>query len=158
MAWIALPGCLPDNNRRCIFCYLVLFQKARSKTFRNNHRRNKQLAKTLFVVTLFSLITWLPFVVVFNTRTIIPNNSVISPIYRCLQLANSFFNPIIYCFRMPIFRETLRASFLIKKKKKRICVRGHKACSQADPVFLATSSFLNVFPSNISPCGSIPTD
>lgn len=34
MAWIALPGCLPDNNSRCIFCYLVLFQKARSKTFR----------------------------------------------------------------------------------------------------------------------------
>lgn len=119
MAWITLPGCLPDNNRRCIFCYLVLFQKQDPKLSGNNHRRNKQLAKTLFVVTLFSLITWLPFVVVFSTHTIIPNNNVISPIYRCLQLANSFFNPIIYCFRMPIFRETLRASFLIKKKKKK---------------------------------------
>ena len=119
MAWITLPGCLPDNNRRCIFCYLVLFQKQDPKLSGNNHRRNKQLAKTLFVMTLFSLITWLPFVVVFSTHTIIPNNNVISPIYRCLQLANSFFNPIIYCFRMPIFRETPRASFLIKKKKKK---------------------------------------
>ena len=108
-----------------VVAYSVIWffsKKQDPKLSGNNHRRNKQLAKTLFVVTLFSLITWLPFVVVFNARTIIPNNSVISPIYRCLQLANSFFNPIIYCFRMPIFRETLRASFLIKnKKKKNLC-------------------------------------
>ncbi|XP_022789232.1 tachykinin-like peptides receptor 99D [Stylophora pistillata] len=119
-----------------------------------NFRRNKNLAKTLFVVTVLSLITWLPFVVVFSVILTERNISAVSPIYRCLQLANSFINPIIYCFRMPIFRETLRATFLLKKKI-RISVRGHKTRSKADAVVLTTFSNLNVFHSNIRPCGSM---
>ena len=74
MVWIALPGYLPDKNRGCIFCYMVVLQK---KDPEINYRRNKNLAKILSVVTLFSLISWLPFVVVCNLSFIIRNYSVV---------------------------------------------------------------------------------
>ena len=98
----------------------------------NRYRRNKELAKTLFIVTLLSLITWLPFTVVHNLRFTLKGNVAIAPVFddvtQALQLANSFVNPLVYCFRMPLFRRTLREIFL-RKKATRLHVREHQTCT-----------------------------
>ena len=79
----------------------------------NRHKRNKELAKTLFIVTVLSLITWLPISVVFHMRSTL-EGSIYFIVVRCFQLANSFINPIVYCLRMPLFRTTLKTIFLRK--------------------------------------------
>ena len=98
----------------------------------NRYKRNKDLAKTLFIVTLFSLITWLPFTVVHNLRFTLKGNVAIGPVFddvtQVLQLANSFINPVVYCFRMPLFRRTLREIFT-RKKTTRLHVCEHQTCS-----------------------------
>ena len=85
----------------------------------NRYKRNKELAKTLFIVTLLSLITWLPFTVVHNLQFTLKGNVIIAPVVddvtQFLQLANSFINPVVYCFRMPLFRRNLREIFSWKK-------------------------------------------
>lgn len=84
----------------------------------NRHERNKELVKTLFIVTLLSLVTWLPFTVI-STITVnfnMPDVSgpVLTDVARFLRLSNSLINPIVYCFRMSLFRRTLREMFLKK--------------------------------------------
>ena len=85
----------------------------------NRYKRNKELAKTLFIVTLLSLITWLPFTVVHNLQFTLKGNVAIGPVFgdvtQFLQLSNSFINPVVYCFRMPLYRRALREIFTLKK-------------------------------------------
>lgn len=84
----------------------------------NRYNRSKELAKTLFIVTLLSLITWLPFTVVHNLRFTLKGNiafgSVFDDVAQVLYLANSFINPVVYCFKMPLFSRTLRKVLLRK--------------------------------------------
>lgn len=98
----------------------------------NRYKRNKELVKTLFIVTLLSLIAWLPFTVVHNLRFTLKENFAIGPVFddvtQVLQLANSFINPVVYCFRMPLFRRTLRGLFT-RKKATRPHFREHQTCS-----------------------------
>lgn len=98
----------------------------------NRYKRNKELAKTLFIVTLLSLITWLPFTVVHNLQFTLKGNVAIGPVFhdvtQFLQLANSFINPVVYCFRMPLFRRSLREIFTWKKATM-LHVREHQTCS-----------------------------
>lgn len=98
----------------------------------NRYKRNKELAKTLFIVTLLSLITWLPFTVVHNLQFTLKGNVAIGPVFhdvtQFLQLANSFINPVVYCFRMPLFRRSLREIFT-RKKATMLHVREHQTCS-----------------------------
>lgn len=112
--------------------------------------RNKHLSKTIFIVTSLSLITWLPFAIVFNSSFIISGKStILHRFIRCLQLANSFINPILYWFRMPIFGATLRATLLTIRT--RLSFRKHKTCTQADAVVLASFSNIDVCPNKITP-------
>lgn len=98
----------------------------------NRYKRNKELVKTLFIVTLLSLIAWLPFTVVHNLRFTLKENFAIGPVFddvtQVLQLANSFINPVVYCFRMPLFRRTLTGLFT-RKKVTRLHFREHQTCS-----------------------------
>ena len=98
----------------------------------NRYNRNKELAKTLFIVTLLSLITWLPFTVVHNLRFTLKGNiafgSVFDDVAQVLYLANSFINPVVYCFKMPLFRRTLRKVFLRKNTASQH-VRERQTCS-----------------------------
>ena len=98
----------------------------------NRYKRNKELAKTLFIVTLLSLITWLPFTVVHNLQFTLKGNVAIGPVFhdatQFLQLANSFINPVVYCFRMPLFRRSLREIFTWTKATM-LHVREHQTCS-----------------------------
>lgn len=112
--------------------------------------RNKHLSKTIFIVTSLSLITWLPYAIVFNSCFIISGKStILHRFIRCLQLANSFINPIVYWFRMPIFGATLKATLLTIRT--RLSFRKRKTCTQADAVVLASFSNIDVCPNKITP-------
>ena len=103
----------------CAYSVIWFFYKKRDPRLPPNRReRNKELAKTLFIVTLISLVTWLPFMVIGTIRVTFNmldvSGQVLLDVARFLRLANSLINPIVYCFRMPLFRRTLREMFLKK--------------------------------------------
>ena len=79
----------------------------------SNMRQNKRLANTLFVVTALSLTTCLPYGI-----TIAFNDDFLENLYSfrvqftlVVMYANSFLNPIVYCFRMPPFKASLKKIF-----------------------------------------------
>ena len=79
----------------------------------SNIRQNKRLANTLFVVTALSLMTCLPYGI-----TIAFNDDFLENLYSfrvqftlVVMYANSFLNPIVYCFRMPAFKASLKKIF-----------------------------------------------
>ena len=93
---------------------------------RNLRLRTKRRAKTLFIVTLLSVITWLPFVLTKALSQFVgqwtfkighATYSVLI-IGRVFQLSNSFLNPIVYSFRMPEFRRSLKNTFSQLKSSK----------------------------------------
>lgn len=59
---------------------------------------------------------------------------------RCLQLLNSFINLITYCYRMPMFRETLRNTLLTRKKKTRLNIKQRNTFPRSDGVVLSAFS------------------
>ena len=86
--------------------------------------RQRKLTVTLFIMTIVSLLMWLPhttFTIYFQSRSWIFLLSV-QDIYRLeyslkiLYLMNSFVNPIVYTIRMPEFR---RALLLLFKRQRR---------------------------------------
>lgn len=74
---------------------------------------DRKLAKTLFIVTAVSLVTWLPFVIVsmsasfynigFDFHTVLA--------VKLLHYTNSLINPVIYTFRMREFRRAMLCLF-----------------------------------------------
>ena len=78
--------------------------------------REKKLTKTLFIMTVVSLMVWLPFIV-FNYLRLISNSFVITlslsthfylfNAFLFSFYANSLVNPILYAFRMPEFKRAL---------------------------------------------------
>ena len=101
----------------------------------DRQKRNKELAKTLFIVTLLSLITWLPFIVINTMHHTLKvtgvTGHVLVNLSRFLQLANSFINPIVYSFRMPLFRSTLRSMFARASFSWTQTQFGSKCCGSA---------------------------
>ena len=100
------------------FCclYIVIWKLSKKedpRLSRDKREQNKRLAKTLFIVTATSVVTWLPFAVTFVLPHHIRNQydcRVQSVCYvgHFTQLANSLLNPMIYCFRMPEFSRILK--------------------------------------------------
>lgn len=87
--------------------------------------RERKLTKTLFIVTLVSLLTWLPYIVVslLDVATDIMS-SLPTLVYVRLYLAfmflldaNSFVNPILYTIRMPEFRRALVLLFRCRSQQ-----------------------------------------
>ena len=107
-------------NAICLFVICVSYVSIAVKvccSVRAQHHdravsREKKLTKTLLIVTLVSLLLWLPYIIcsfLFFSTDIITS---LSPLaikllnYACifLYLANSFVNSILYATRMPNFR------------------------------------------------------
>ena len=92
----------------------VFSRKENPRLRRDKRKQNKRLAKTLFIVTMLTLIAWIPLAV----TTISPERygHCVTPTYLFvgifLQLANSALNPLVYCYRMPEFRMVLKRNFL----------------------------------------------
>ena len=81
-------------------------------------KRNLPLSKTLFIAIASSLVFWMPAFVVYSTREFcqrcIPDSFV--PYVYALHLTNSMMNPIVYSFRMRMFRDVLKA--LCRKRRQ----------------------------------------
>lgn len=108
----------------CLFIYVLLICTSYF-TIRNRlhstspeiaaHRNqsiehNLRFSRTLFLVIAASLVFWLPSFVVYNAKEFCPQ--CVSPpvlwLVNTLHLANSMVHPLMYTFRMPIFKTALR--------------------------------------------------
>ena len=80
---------------------------------RRNMERNIKLSNTLFIMISLSLICWLPATVTYTLpkwcEKCIPR--IFTLVTIVLQMANSIVNPVVYCYRMPIFKEELKRCF-----------------------------------------------
>ena len=99
--------------------YILIYFKVRCRPNLQHHgaaNREKQLTVTLLVVTLVSLVTWLPgvvlFILVYNPNTIFREMSSewilhVSSAFAVMTTANSLVNPILYAVRMGEFRKIM---------------------------------------------------
>ena len=86
----------------------------------SEQQQNAKLSRTLFIMIAASLVFWVPSLVVRSTQnlcsTCVP--LLVFRIFTMFRLANSLVDPIIYSFRIPIFRETFKRVKLPKQSKK----------------------------------------
>ena len=102
----------------CVVCASYVIIRTRVKrtllTFENECRRNMErnikLSKTLFIVIGLSLICWIPATVTHTLVAFCQNciPRVITLVTTILHVANSVVNPVVYCYRMAMFKEELK--------------------------------------------------
>ena len=117
---IFLFSCLPSF----LFCLLTIIVSYSSIAIKivygtqPHHRsatnRGRKLTKTLFIVTVASLLLTLPFIIItfceiLQLRISIPFHLHVS--FQIMFYANSLVNPVLYTFRIPEFKRALK-SFL----------------------------------------------
>ena len=96
--------------------YLAIWISMRRNPIASHNRRSmtqsSKLAKTLFIVTAFSIMTSLPYGIIITLKEFSEDFfSFRVQIIMTLQYANSLVNPVIYCFRMPEFKASLKKLF-----------------------------------------------
>jgi len=83
-------------------------------------QQNVKFSRTLFIVITASLLFWIPGIVANSTQYLcldcVP--LLVFQILNIFRLANSLVNPIIYIFRIPMFRETFQRAKLCKQSKE----------------------------------------
>ena len=112
--------------------YLAIWRKLTNREVRamdkvhnmqNTSEQNTKLSRTRFIVIAVSIGYWFPGILVYPIHSLCSNCLPGTLIHVCgaLHLVNSLVNPIIHCFRIPIFRETLKR-MKIRKHSKRYTV------------------------------------
>ena len=97
--------------------YCVIWKKQKSLMGNQNQvAREAKLAKTLFMITGASLLTWLPFQIInvfvnFDVIRYFPYLNTTVYIVKFLQFSNSLVNVIIYPFRISDFKNALLQMF-----------------------------------------------
>ena len=71
---------------------------------------NLRLSRTMFIVIAASLVFWVPAFVVYTLKEFCQQCVPLSVhwLVNALHLANSMVNPLVYTFRMPIFKDALK--------------------------------------------------
>ena len=90
--------------------------RAPSPAVIDNHKHrsrehNLRLSKTLYIAIASSLVFWMPAYLVFSTKGFCPgcfSAPVVIWLVEALYLANSMVNPLVYSFRMQIFKDVLK--------------------------------------------------
>lgn len=97
-----------------------------NRSSRNDEEQNIKLSKTLFIVIAASCVCWLPSSVLYLIYAICKCVVTMTALYSAtlFNIANSFVNPIIYSFKMPIFKE------LLKKLKPKRTSRNYRINSK----------------------------
>ena len=119
----------------CIFIICVSYASIAVKFSRGNHPQNhgaasreRKLTKTLFIMTVVSLLLWLPFTI-FH---LLPVNSFL-PWWVDFRLffassvlffANSLVNPILYAIKMPDFKRALVSLFRRQQRQVEVIPLG----------------------------------
>ena len=77
---------------------------------RRNMERNLKLSKTLFIVIGLSLMCWTPAALLYPINFVCQNciPQIVSLVAVALHLGNSIVNPVVYSYRMPMFKEELK--------------------------------------------------
>ena len=116
----------------CLFvtcaCYASIIVKICCGTRPQHHgaaRRQRKLTVTLLIMTIVSLLLWLPFAVatfVFHTTDSIRSLSDTKGMRLNMSLlllfyTNSFVNPVVYTIRMPKFRKALLLLFTRRQRQ-----------------------------------------
>ena len=72
--------------------------------------QNLRLSRTIFVVAAVSLVFWLPAIIVYTIKEFCKGcfSPTVVMFVNVLHLANSMVNPLVYSFRMPIFKDILK--------------------------------------------------
>ena len=143
--------------------YFVIWKKRQSPVRNQAYAaREAKLAKTLFMITGASLLTWLPIQIInallpFNVIGFFPNFNVFIYSVKLLHFSNSLVNVIIYPFRISEFKNALVQMFRCRINP---CERGNEVspihqerpghgrmqpCQELQ--FLNQSSFLSSFSS-----------
>ena len=100
----------------CI-AYYIIWKKRKPMIGNQNHAiRETGLAKTLFIITAASLLTWLPFQILllllrFGVILNLPYFNATVFVIKVLQFSNSLVNVIIYPFRISEFKTALLQMF-----------------------------------------------
>ena len=92
------------------FCYLAIWRKRRKSTvtsFRQN--QEARFSRTVFLVTVTSFITWMPFLYSNIAARVSPTSTPLAANFfaKLLQFSNSFVNFVIYVLRFPSYRKAL---------------------------------------------------
>ena len=79
-----------------------------------------KLSRTLFIVIAASLLFFIPCMVIYGIYLFCSKcfPLIVVHIFNMFRLANSVVNPIIYSFRIPVFKETLKRMKLCKQSKQ----------------------------------------
>ena len=121
----------------CLFvicaCYASVIVKIYCRARRQHQgaaRRQRKLTVTLLIMTIVSLLLWLPYAVatfvyyttdsirsLFFTKRIRLNSSLLLLFYT-----NSFVNPVVYTIRMPEFRKALLLLFTRRQRQNAAAV------------------------------------
>ena len=91
--------------------YVAILIKVRGGTQHQGHgltERNRKLTISLLILTVVSLVTWMPFVI-YNVMFLFRENFALTLrvlyFFKLFHYVNSLVNPIIYAFRIPKFRK-----------------------------------------------------
>ena len=84
--------------------------------------RQRKLTITLFIMTIVSLLMWLPFVIAALSRL---KSMRLQKSFGALFLANSFVNVIVYTIRMPEFRKAILELFKRRQRKNAAVIPLH---------------------------------
>ena len=105
-------------TRKRLTCRVPAIDDAHNR--QNELQQNAKLSRTLFILISASLLFWIPSIVVYCTHYLclkcVP--LLVFHIFNLLRLANSLVNPIIYSFKIPMFRETFKRAKLCKGSRK----------------------------------------
>lgn len=94
-------------------CYIGIWRKYKQggnllqAQNRRLARNNKRSTKTLLVITLVVLMSWLPLVITNTICVYVPVSHDVLLFVNLLNFSNSFANPVIYSLRIPEFRKAL---------------------------------------------------
>ena len=95
----------------CVAYFSIWIKQNSTKGIRNHRAaRESKLAKTLFLVTGASLLTWTPFQIMNNLFLFQGLQISLTVFYlsKILQFSNSLVNVVIYPLRIPEFKTTLK--------------------------------------------------
>ena len=127
--WIFVVGCVMIL---CVVticvCYLAIRTRLNSRVpvidgahnRQNERQQNVKLSRTLFIVITASLLFWVPSIVVYCIHYLCDEcvSVLVFQIFNLFSLANSLVNPIIYSFRIPMFKKVFKRTKLCKKSKQ----------------------------------------
>ena len=120
----------------CVVCisYVIILCRSRrpfpmfDNQTRRDMERNLKLSKMLFMVVGLSLICWVPAALLYAVTHVCQDciSQIVMRMTTALHLANSIVNPVVYSYRMPIFKEELRkclnkCNFLQRTRNEDTC-------------------------------------